>query len=313
MRRAAKEIKHTSFIIYYFFTMIKKIEGFTGEFIIVLPEKIIADIQNNPLINSLYITDIGYYPRARHHYVDRKTGSKQHILIYNLEGKGKIKIKNSEYDILANHFFVIPAGTPHTYFSDKQDPWSIYWIHFDGEKSTHFSKIFGRLNVISPSPISRTKERIDLFTELLVNLSMGYSRENLEFVNLCLWHLLATFMYVPQFRQILRGRDIDYATAAIEYMRDNITKPIRLKDIARHAGYSPSHFSKLFIEKTGHPPVEYLNQLKIQEACRRLDFSKESIAYIAQEMGYNDTFYFSRIFKRIMGQSPSTYRKRNWR
>lgn len=291
----------------------KKIEGFAGEMIFVLPEKIIDDIKNNPLISSLYVTDIGYYPKAKYHYVDRAKGSKHHILIYNLEGKGKIKINQHEYDILPNHFFVIPAGTAHTYHSDKQDPWSIYWIHFDGEKSIYFSRMFGRLNVISPSPISRTKERIDLFTEMLVNLSMGYSRDNLEFVNLCLWHLLATFMYVPQFRQILIGREIDYSTAAIQYMRDNICKPIRLKDIAHHAGYSPSHFSKLFTAKTGHSPVEYLNQLKIQEACRRLDISKESIAYIAQEMGYNDTFYFSRIFKRIMGQSPSTYRKRNWR
>ena len=185
--------------------MIKKLEGFTGEMIIVLPEKIIDDIKNNPLISSLYITDIGYYPKARYHYVDRKKGSKQHILIYNIEGQGKIRIDHQEYDILPNHFFVIPAGTPHTYYSDKKDPWSIYWIHFDGEKSKYFSRIFGRLNVISPSPISRTKERIDLFTELLVNLSMGYSRENLEFANLCLWHLLATFMYVHNSDRYCKG------------------------------------------------------------------------------------------------------------
>ncbi len=89
--------------------MIKKLEGFPGEIIIVLPEKIIEEVKNNPLINSLYITDIGYYPRARYHYLDRKKGSKQHILIYNFEGKGKISINSQEYEILPNHFYVIPA------------------------------------------------------------------------------------------------------------------------------------------------------------------------------------------------------------
>ncbi len=291
--------------------MIKKLEGFPGEIIIVLPEKIIEDIKDNPLINGLYITDIGYYPRARYHYVDRKKGSEQHILIYNLEGKGRISINHRDYEILPNHFFVIPACTPHTYQSDKQDPWSIYWIHFDGEKSAHFSKIFGRLNVITPSPISRTKERIDLFTELLVNLSMGYSRENLEYVNLCLWHLLASFIYITQFRQVLKGPEKDYVSIAIQFMRENVTKSLRLRDIAQHAGYSPSHFSKLFTERTGHAPVEYFNQLKVQEACRRLDISRESVANIALEMGYSDGFYFSRIFKKVMGTSPARYRRRN--
>ncbi len=144
-----------------------------------------------------------------------------------------------------------------------------------------------------------------------MNLSMGYSRENLEYVNLCLWHLLASFMYIPQFRQVLKGPEKDYASIAIRYMRENITKPIGLKDIAQHVGYSPSHFSKIFAKKTGYAPVEYFNQLKVQEACHRLDISRENIANIAWEMGYNDAFYFSRIFKKIMGQSPAQYRKRN--
>ncbi len=293
--------------------MLKKLAGFPGEIIIVLPEKIREEIQKNPLINNLYLTDIGYYPKARFHYCDRDKGIQQHILIYNLEGKGCIQIQEKEYELLPNHFFVIPANTPHAYYADATDPWSIYWIHFEGQKSHLFSRFFGKLNAITPSPIARTKERTDLFTELLVNLSMGYSRENLEYVNLCLWHLMASFIYINQFRQILKGSETDLTTIAINFMRENLNQQLKLSDIAAATGYSTSHFSRLFSEKTGQAPMEYFHQLQMQEACRWLDTSKLSISDIADHLGFNDPLYFSRTFKRIMGQSPAYYRKRNWR
>jgi len=293
--------------------MIKKMEGFPGEIIIVIPGKIIEDIKQNPLINGLYVTDIGYYPNARFHYRDRKEGISEHILIYNLEGKGWIRIGSKEHIILPNHFFVIPANTPHTYFADEENPWNIYWVHFAGEKSHLFSKITGRTNLITPSPVSRKKERIDIFTEILVNLSMGYSRENLEYANLCLWHLMASFMYINQFRQILQGTYPDLPSQAINFMRENINKPLKLYDIANSTGYSTSHFSRIFSDKTGQSPMEYFNHLKMQEACRWLDTTKLVIGEIASNIGYSDPYYFSRTFKRIMRQSPNHYRKRNTR
>jgi AraC family transcriptional regulator, arabinose operon regulatory protein len=288
-------------------------KGFPGEVVIVLPGKIIEEIKKNPLINALYVTDIGYYPNARFHYRDRKEGISEHILIYNLDGKGWIKIGCKEHEILPNHFFVIPANTPHTYYADQKTPWNIYWVHFTGEKSDLFSRITGHVNVITPSPVARKKERIDLFTEILVNLSMGYSRENLEYVNLCLWHLMATFMFINQFRQILQGTNPDLTSQAINFMKENINKPLKLEDLANSIEYSTSHFSKIFSEKTGHPPMEYFNQLKMQEACRWLDTTTLSVAEIAENMGFSDPFYFSRTFKRIMRQSPAYYRKRNKR
>lgn len=291
--------------------MVKRTEGFPGEIIIVVPGKIIETIKTNSLINSLYVTDIGFYPNASFHYRNRKEGISEHILIYNLEGIGWIKIGNKEYEIPPNHFFVIPAHTPHTYYADKQNPWNIYWVHFSGEKSHLFSSISGKTNAIIPSPISRKKERIDLFVEILVNLSLGYSRENLEYANLCLWHLMASFMFISQFRQIKQEASFDIVSLAINYMKENINTPLKLSDISTAIGYSHSHFSKLFSEKTGHAPMEYFNHLKTQEACKWLDTTKLSVAEIANNLGYNDPFYFSRTFKRIMQKSPVHYRNRN--
>ena len=57
-------------------------EGFVGERSIVLPKAVVEMEQNDPLVSSLYITDIGYYPCARDHYRERKEPIQEHVLIY---------------------------------------------------------------------------------------------------------------------------------------------------------------------------------------------------------------------------------------
>jgi len=83
-----------------------------------------------------------------------------------------------------------------------------------------------------------------------------------------------------------------------------------LKEISDFSGLSTSHFSNLFHMKTGYSPVSYFLQLKVQQACHYLDFSDMKINQIAMTIGYDDPFYFSRFFSKIMGMSPTVYRNK---
>ena len=112
----------------------KKEEGFPGQISFVIPERILGLVKENPLSSDLYITDIGYYPEARFHFRERPAGTAQFILIYCLSGKGEIWLNNNLHELSADHYFIIPAGMPHSYRSDERDPWSIYWIHFAGKR-----------------------------------------------------------------------------------------------------------------------------------------------------------------------------------
>ena len=96
---------------------------------------------------------------------------------------------------------------------------------------------------------------------------------------------------------------------AIHFMRENLQKPLKLNEIAHYTGLSTSHFSLLFKQKTGFSPLNYFNQLRIQSACHQLDFSTLSITHIAKMTGFDDPLYFSRLFSKIMGCSPTKYRK----
>ncbi|NEW80938.1 MAG: AraC family transcriptional regulator [Mariniphaga sp.] len=288
----------------------KKEDGFPGQISFVLPEKIIGLIKGNPLISDLYLTDIGYYPQASHHFRERPTGSAQFILIYCIEGQGEIRLGETSHLVLADHYFIIPAGMTHAYHSDVQNPWSIYWIHFSGAKAGLFARQACQCLQIDRSKTSRISDRIDLFAEILRNLDRGFSIETLEYINLCLNYLLASFTHLSQFRLVKQAGENDPIAQSINFMLENLRKKLKLGDIARETGLSASHYSRLFLNRTGHPPIDYFIQLKIQRACRLLDNSGWTIADVSRETGFDDQFYFSRVFRKVMDMSPAEYRKR---
>lgn len=147
------------------------------------------------------------------------------------------------------------------------------------------------------------------FEEIFLNLETGYSPDNLSYASSCLWHLLASYRYIVQFRTIKRTRHTDFAQTAIAYMRSHLGERLTLDDIARSANYSPSHFGQLFLRHTGCTPLHYFNQLKIQRACQLLDFTDARIKEIAEQLGFFDQYHFTKAFVRYMGETPSRYRK----
>jgi len=288
----------------------KKQDGFPGQVSYVIPEKILQLVKQNPLIADLYLTDVGYYPQARHHFRERKEGIHQAILIYNVEGRGTITSGNAAYELPPDHFFIIPADLPHAYYADKRNPWSIYWIHFAGLKSGQFSRVALHPVQVERGTTSRINDRLELFREIFRNLERGYSIEILEYVNLCLNYLLASFTHLNQYRLIREVHAKDPVSRSINFMLENLNRSLKLEDLGKEVRLSASHYSRLFLSRTGHSPIDYFIQLKIQRACRLLDNTGWSIAEVAGESGFEDPFYFSRQFRNVMNMSPREYRKR---
>jgi len=277
--------------------MPRKKEGFKDQKAIVLPTSIQNEIKNKLITKLLYLTDIGYYPDAQYHYRERLEGSEQNILIYCTNGKGWIDTGNGTKKVNKNQYFIIPANTPHKYGSDNQDPWTIYWLHFTGESSNLFTKKELITTNLDPVENTRNDRRIRLFEELYQNLTMGYSSENLEYASICLWYLLGSFNYLPQFERIRAIQQHDIIEKSIMYMHDHIGKEINLTSLASLCNYSVSHYCLVFKKKTSRSPIEYFNNLKIQKASQLLDFTDLHIKEIASQLSFEDQFYFSRVFK----------------
>ncbi len=163
---------------------------------------------------------------------------------------------------------------------------------------------------LCPSDSSRISDRIGLFEEMFMILKSGYSSENLLYVSSLFHYFLGSLRYVQQYRNASnRTTESDTVERAIHYMKENMEKHVSLQDLAALTGYSPSYFSAMFRQKTGHSPSAYSNLLKIQYACSLLDTTDMKINQICYKVGIGDMFYFSRLFSKIMGMSPKEYRR----
>jgi AraC-like DNA-binding protein len=182
-------------------------------------------------------------------------------------------------------------------------------LHFGGKKSQLFHDYFDRVIYIEQTNRSRIEDRLNLFNEILTALESGFSKENITYANMCLNGLLASFFYVQTFR-FVRGYHIpNPVDKSILYMQDNINKIVTIKELSDYVKLSESHFSKIFRNKTGTSPLDYFINLKMQEAIRLLINQSLKIKEVAYQLGYNDPYYFTRIFTRHIGSSPASFIK----
>lgn len=292
--------------------IMRKSRGFEGELIIEIPKVATSHCEQLPLIGQLFISRMGYYPKALHHYYQRPNGISQAILLYCTDGQGWIELNGSTSQVHAGEVFVLPVDVPHSYGADPQNPWSIYWLHINGAlcgaaATTVMNRDDEPFRAI---PVGFSDERNALFIHIANTLLKGYSASNLLQANLALPHYLSSFIAPEHFgSQKASASDASPTEKAITYMQENLSNSLSLDNIARSVNLSVSFFSRKFKKDTGYAPIEYFNYLRIQKACQLLHFSTWRINEVASAIGIDDPFYFSRLFKQQMGLSPAHYRK----
>ena len=290
----------------------KKRDGFAGELLISIPQNVLAGaIQKGQILpHQLYVSHIGYFPKALYHYCQRPQGCVDNILFYCVQGKGYYTLDGHTFTLNPNQYVIVPAtDKPLVYWSDTEDPWSIYWVHFTSDALQAFNRAYHIVPEQGPQYIPHNEKGIRIWEEMYENLSRGYSPENLMNTNLCLYHLIATFVFSQQQNQNSSSPEKAIIRETIDYMKNNLDKTIRIEDFTDLNKYSVSHFSKLFRLTTGMSPIEYFIHLKMQKACQLLYTEDSRVKQIAALLGYDDPYYFSRLFKKYMNTSPETYRK----
>ncbi len=105
-------------------------------------------------------------------------------------------------------------------------------------------------------------------------------------------------------------RNIARIKKILSYIRENYDHSITLENMAQTAKMSPKYFGSYFKNMTGKTPIEYLNEFRIEKACRKLSHTDKSVTDIAFACGFNDLSYFIKTFKTIKGISPGKFRNR---
>lgn len=104
-------------------------------------------------------------------------------------------------------------------------------------------------------------------------------------------------------------REAKPITEAKKYIQDNYLRELKLEDVSSAVGFNAAYFSTLFRKETGQTFTNYLTDLRIRKAKELLCEKDVSVSDVAELVGYKDLKYFSRLFKKVTGISPSDYKK----
>jgi len=285
-------------------------EGFKDQILHIIPSAILDRMKTNPLLHQLMPTHIGWYPNAQYHYCERTTGADEHILILCADGEGGFEIDGEHQVLPCNEALLIPCNVPHCYGTSDHDPWTIHWVHFTGASSDYFVRLLPQDSytiAVAPETVATAKV---LFCECYDAFLGSFVLQQMLYVAQTLHHLLGCmFFHNPAFSPILQTSRFHSVRATLDYLRLNLDRRLSLDDMADHAQLSKSHFLRLFKEQIGYSPVDYFIHLKVQHACMLLSVTNQTVREISLAVGYEDPYYFSRIFKKVVGVSPNQYRE----
>lgn len=285
-------------------------EGFRDQILYVGPRPILERLRQHPLLYQLIPTDIGFFPRAQYHYCPRPEGAPEHILILCVDGSGWCQMNGSRYTLTANTAILVPKNTPHVYGADEVSPWTIHWVHFVGAVADYYASLLPEgvhTMAVDPHTVQMV---VTLFKECYDTFLGSFVLQRMIYIAQTLHHLLgALFFNNRAFSPTLRTSRFHNLEETQNFLRQNLHGRLTLDEMAAHARLSKSHFIRLFKEQTGYSPVDYFIHLKMQHACMLLSVTRKTIREIAWEIGYDDPYYFSRIFKKVIGVSPRRYRE----
>ncbi len=190
--------------------------------------------------------------------------------------------------------------------------------------------LLGKILFHNPGNVNLLKARL---VELLSVLSRAAAQggveinlllsKNLEYINnvllldtqedLCIWISRALDEFIEIVYCSQDAKKISQLRPAMEFMQYHYDQPLTLEDVAKQAHLSVSRLAHLFKEQVGITVIEYLTNIRINEAKRRLLTGDRNCTQICFEVGYNNQSYFTRIFKQVVGMTPRQFRQENKR
>lgn len=283
-------------------------EGFIGQRLVVMPSTLVDHGLSLPVCAGLLPTHIGRFDRAKGHYVERPQGTPEHILILCLSGKGSVALRRRTHKVGAGDAFLLPPGERHLYFADDADPWSKLWVHFIGGQAPDYARMLLDKN---RGPVFHLREMdtlVEAFEDAYRHVLGGYTDADLFGLSTACARFLGLCRLNQQAKEERRRDAAQRVVRTIRFMRANLHRQVSLKELAAAGGWSHSHFSAMFKAQTNTAPLVFFTRLRLQQACELLKTTDDSVAQVAAAMGYDDPFYFSRIFSQHQGLSPKEYR-----
>jgi AraC-like DNA-binding protein len=232
---------------------------------------------------------------------------RHHILAFAVSGRAMYRCADRNFTVSRGQMLFFPKGMAHSAKSDPMAPWSFYSTSFDLQfLDTRAKAAFESL------PRTVTPPNTSELSGFFGDLEMHWNAREAGYLLRCrgiLMQLLHVFVrsnraelqIVPHARKL---------APVIELLRGNPTGTHTVEKLAAMTQLSPSRFRTLFRQYTGQSVLRYQNWLRINKAKDILSSGEYSVTEAARETGFQDIYYFSRLFKKLTGFNPSYFRNR---
>ena len=241
------------------------------------------------------------------------------------EGEACMTVEGMEQRLTPGHLYLIPPFSLHNDSCDRH--FSLYYLHVS-ENPTFATRIFEqfrfplevsateldevlmkRLLAINPGkglalydPVSYDND--SGFLQSLASTAHSSFPVRME-TNGILLQLLSRFLEHSE--KLLVSED-NRIVKTLRYIRENIGKKIHISDLSERCFLSDDHFTRLFKQEMDDTPVDYINRKKMEHAQLMLVIDEAPVKDIACSLAFENIPYFNRLFKQLVGKTPTQYR-----
>ena len=262
----------------------------------------------------LRINNCGYYRVHTTPVIEtpHPEGRNDYQLLYIAAGKGHFYFKGSKEETIVpkGNMILFRPKDPQVYYYYAEDKTEVYWVHFTGSQVEEFLDHYELPKDENVFFTGISPDYPWIYNQIIRELQL--QRVNYEeLLRILLRHILLTInRYIKE--QAQTGTDIinDMERAA-HYFRENYTKNISIEQYAAEHLMSVNWFILSFKNVMKMTPMQYILSLRIAAAKGLLENSNKNINEISDAIGYDNPLYFSRLFKKHTGYSPSQYKKLN--
>jgi len=219
-------------------------------------------------------------------------------------GNGVVIHDGGTIQLRPGKLIVIPAYKATRYICPKE--MDLYWIHF---KAQLFGclEIFDLLSWDLTVPMPKDEDMPTCFGQFFTAMGTDNIKEHFN-ADALLRRFIALFASKSQNYQEQQLKELQRFLPAIAFIEQNLHCSISLKDLTRIVPLQYAYFCDLFSKTMGQSPIDFINKKRIERAQFLMTQGKCVLKEIASEVGFKDVYYFSRVFKKIVGIAPAHYR-----
>ena len=234
--------------------------------------------------------------------VRTKSSRYDYYLMYVTDGEMNFALNSVKGTIRSGQFMLIPPETVYFFKTPENKTVSYFWLHFTGSQAENFL-IKCRLNPCRLYDAGLHQTLFDLWRKMWSELILQDSLFN-EVSTSLLKEILSYFSRYAHSNSISQ-----VFSKSIVYIHENYSGDISVSELAEKENLCLTSYRKQFREVFGVTAKEYIIDVRLNHASRLLLESDMKTKEIAATVGYSDVYYFSRIFKKKLGVSPSAFRK----